>query len=187
MTSVGIQKILQLIKSEDLEVQIQAVKVVANLAAEGAVSSLSLSLLACVNSLQISIPSTTTNGLIGFSVVEKSIFDTLALCLDKAIICTCSYCYKTSSLVSRISGSRIYYTVSLSEHLNYLLHVCVYMCLEANQVKIVEEGGVEALLMLVQSSQNSTILRVASGAIANLAMNGENFLLVVQVLVCDVV
>jgi len=37
---VGIQKILQLIKSEDLEVQIQAVKVVANLAAEGAVSSL---------------------------------------------------------------------------------------------------------------------------------------------------
>lgn len=46
------------------------------------------------------------------------------------------------------------------------------MCLESNQVKIVEEGGVEALLMLVQSSQNSTILRVASGAIANLAMNG---------------
>jgi len=37
---VGIQKILQLIKSDDLEVQIQAVKVVANLAAEGAVSSL---------------------------------------------------------------------------------------------------------------------------------------------------
>lgn len=42
-------------------------------------------------------------------------------------------------------------------------------------MKIVEEGGVEALLMLVQSSQNSTILRVASGAIANLAMNGERF------------
>ncbi|KAL1212571.1 Kinesin-like protein KIN-UC [Cardamine amara subsp. amara] len=76
---VGIQKILQLIKSEDLEVQIQAVKVVANLAAE-----------------------------------------------------------------------------------------------ETNQVKIVEEGGVEALLMLVQSSQNSTILRVASGAIANLAMNEKS-------------
>lgn len=51
--------------------------------------------------------------------------------------------------------------------------MCV--CVEANQVKIVEEGGVEALLMLVQSSQNSTILRVASGAIANLAMNGEHF------------
>lgn len=33
--SVGVQKILHLIKSEDLEVQIQAVKVVANLAAEG--------------------------------------------------------------------------------------------------------------------------------------------------------
>ncbi|CAN8254543.1 unnamed protein product [Cochlearia groenlandica] len=76
---VGVQKILHLIKSEDLEVQIQAVKVVANLAAE-----------------------------------------------------------------------------------------------ESNQVKIVEEGGVEALLMLVQSSQNSTILRVASGAIANLAMNEKS-------------
>lgn len=49
-------------------------------------------------------------------------------------------------------------------------------------MKIVEEGGVEALLMLLQSSQNSTILRVASGAIANLAMNGEHFLLPVQVL-----
>ncbi|VVB05707.1 unnamed protein product [Arabis nemorensis] len=76
---VGVQKILHLIKSEDLEVQIQAVKVVANLAAE-----------------------------------------------------------------------------------------------ESNQVKIVEEGGVEALLMLLQSSQNSTILRVASGAIANLAMNEKS-------------
>ncbi|XP_024013548.1 kinesin-like protein KIN-UC isoform X2 [Eutrema salsugineum] len=76
---VGVQKILHLIKSEDVEVQIQAVKVVANLAAE-----------------------------------------------------------------------------------------------ESNQVKIVEEGGVEALLMLVQSSQNSTILRVASGAIANLAMNEKS-------------
>ncbi|KAJ0246977.1 Kinesin-like protein KIN-UC [Hirschfeldia incana] len=76
---VGVQKILHLIKSEDLEVQIQAVKVVANLAAE-----------------------------------------------------------------------------------------------ESNQVKIVEEGGVEALLMLVQSSQNTTILRVASGAIANLAMNEKS-------------
>ncbi|CAN7061181.1 unnamed protein product [Brassica oleracea var. botrytis] len=77
--SLGVQKILHLIKSEDLEVQIQAVKVVANLAAE-----------------------------------------------------------------------------------------------ESNQVKIVEEGGVEALLTLVQSSQNSTILRVASGAIANLAMNEKS-------------
>lgn len=35
-----------------------------------------------------------------------------------------------------------------------------------------EEGGIDALLMLLQSCQNITILRVASGAIANLAMNG---------------
>lgn len=37
-----------------------------------------------------------------------------------------------------------------------------------------EEGGLDALLMLLRSSQNTTILRVASGAIANLAMNGKS-------------
>ncbi|KAM7265673.1 hypothetical protein ACFE04_003356 [Oxalis oulophora] len=46
---------------------------------------------------------------------------------------------------------------------------------DVNQAKIVEEGGLDALLlMLVRSSQNTTILRVASGAIANLAMNEMN-------------
>lgn len=43
---------------------------------------------------------------------------------------------------------------------------------DSHQEKIVEEGGLEALLMLLRSSQNITILRVAAGAIANLAMNG---------------
>jgi len=37
----------------------------------------------------------------------------------------------------------------------------------------VEEGGLDALLMLLRSSENTTILRVASGAVANLAMNGN--------------
>ncbi|KAK2634074.1 hypothetical protein Ddye_028866 [Dipteronia dyeriana] len=45
---------------------------------------------------------------------------------------------------------------------------------DINQEKIVEEGGLDALLLLLQSSQNATILRVASGAIANLAMNELN-------------
>ncbi|KZV16226.1 armadillo repeat-containing kinesin-like protein 1 [Dorcoceras hygrometricum] len=45
---------------------------------------------------------------------------------------------------------------------------------DINQEKIVKEGGLDALLMLVESSQNITILRVASGAIANLAMNETN-------------
>lgn len=35
--SVGLQKILQLLTSEDLDIQIHAVKLVANLAAEGAI------------------------------------------------------------------------------------------------------------------------------------------------------
>ncbi|GAB4854984.1 hypothetical protein Ancab_023571 [Ancistrocladus abbreviatus] len=45
---------------------------------------------------------------------------------------------------------------------------------DVNQEKIVNEGGLDALLMLLQSSENITILRVASGAIANLAMNETN-------------
>lgn len=44
---------------------------------------------------------------------------------------------------------------------------------DINQEKIVDEGGLDALLMLLKSSQNTTVLRVASGAIANLAMNGN--------------
>ncbi|CAL5363445.1 unnamed protein product [Camellia sinensis] len=43
-----------------------------------------------------------------------------------------------------------------------------------NQEKIVEEGSLDALLMLLRSSQNTTILRVAFGAIANLAMNEDH-------------
>ncbi|XVE68813.1 hypothetical protein DITRI_Ditri09bG0100200 [Diplodiscus trichospermus] len=45
---------------------------------------------------------------------------------------------------------------------------------DVNQEKIVEEGGLDALLAMLRSSQNATILRVASGAIANLAMNEMN-------------
>uniref|UniRef100_A0A803N0J7 Kinesin-like protein n=1 Tax=Chenopodium quinoa TaxID=63459 RepID=A0A803N0J7_CHEQI len=48
---------------------------------------------------------------------------------------------------------------------------------DINQEKIVNEGGLDALLMLLQTSQNTTILRVASGAVANLAMNGILFYL----------
>lgn len=45
---------------------------------------------------------------------------------------------------------------------------------DINQKRIVEEGGLDALLMLLRSSENTTILRVASGAVANLAMNEMN-------------
>ncbi|MCL7041267.1 hypothetical protein MKW94_015911 [Papaver nudicaule] len=45
---------------------------------------------------------------------------------------------------------------------------------DSNQEKIVEEGGLDALLMLLGSSENTTIHRVASGAIANLAMSEKN-------------
>ncbi|XP_071732972.1 kinesin-like protein KIN-UC isoform X3 [Rutidosis leptorrhynchoides] len=45
---------------------------------------------------------------------------------------------------------------------------------DINQEKIVQEGGLDALLILLRTSQNTTLLRVASGAIANLAMNELN-------------
>lgn len=43
---------------------------------------------------------------------------------------------------------------------------------ETNQQKIVEAGGLSSLLMLLRSTEDETIHRVAAGAIANLAMNG---------------
>ncbi|GMI86984.1 Arabidopsis thaliana KINESIN Ungrouped clade, gene A, ARMADILLO REPEAT-CONTAINING KINESIN 1 [Hibiscus trionum] len=51
---------------------------------------------------------------------------------------------------------------------------------DVNQVTIVEEGGLDSLLKMLRSSQNATILRVASGAIANLAMNEMNQGLIVS-------
>ncbi|GMI80591.1 Arabidopsis thaliana KINESIN Ungrouped clade, gene A, ARMADILLO REPEAT-CONTAINING KINESIN 1 [Hibiscus trionum] len=51
---------------------------------------------------------------------------------------------------------------------------------DVNQETIVEEGGLDALLSMLRSSQNATILRVASGAIANLAMNEMNQGLIVS-------
>ena len=44
---------------------------------------------------------------------------------------------------------------------------------EANQKKIVESGGLTSLLMLLRSFEDETVRRVAAGAIANLAMNGN--------------
>ncbi|KAI3730987.1 hypothetical protein L1987_62169 [Smallanthus sonchifolius] len=45
---------------------------------------------------------------------------------------------------------------------------------DVNQEKIVQEGGLDALLILLRTTENTTLLRVASGAIANLAMNEPN-------------
>lgn len=61
----------------------------------------------------------------------------------------------------------LYYKAKEVYQLNF------FVLSDSNQEKIAEEGGLDALLMLLRSSQNITILRVASGAIANLAMNGE--------------
>ncbi|KAF9598086.1 hypothetical protein IFM89_024197 [Coptis chinensis] len=44
---------------------------------------------------------------------------------------------------------------------------------EANQEQIVEAGGLTSLLLLLKSSEDEMIHKVAASAIANLAMNGE--------------
>ena len=51
------------------------------------------------------------------------------------------------------------------------MDIC-FKCTETNQQKIVEAGGLSSLLMLLRSTEDETIHRVAAGAIANLAMNG---------------
>ncbi|KAD2804795.1 hypothetical protein E3N88_38172 [Mikania micrantha] len=51
---------------------------------------------------------------------------------------------------------------------------------DINQEKIVQEGGLDALLILLRTSDNTTLLRVASGAIANLAMNEPNQALIMD-------
>jgi hypothetical protein len=55
---------------------------------------------------------------------------------------------------------------------NHELTILTLHISEANQEKIVEAGGLTSLLMLLRSSEDETIRRVAAGAIANLAMNG---------------
>ncbi|KAL6902371.1 hypothetical protein ACP4OV_005247 [Aristida adscensionis] len=45
---------------------------------------------------------------------------------------------------------------------------------DINQERIVEAGGLDALLSLLETSENTTIHRVTAGAVANLAMNGSN-------------
>ncbi|KAK9103540.1 hypothetical protein Sjap_020794 [Stephania japonica] len=56
----------------------------------------------------------------------------------------------------------------------HAVKVVANLAAEANQEKIVEAGGLTSLLMLLRSSEDEMIRRVAAGAIANLAMNESN-------------
>ncbi|KAL6123914.1 hypothetical protein ACLB2K_076430 [Fragaria x ananassa] len=80
--------------------------------------------------------------------------------------------------IAKIFGLQKIVQLMTSEDLDVQTHavkmVANLAAEDMNQEKIMEEGGLDALLMLLQSSQNTTILRVASGAIANLAMNEVN-------------
>lgn len=44
---------------------------------------------------------------------------------------------------------------------------------DINQERIVKEGGLDALLMLLEISKDATVHRITAGALANLAMNGN--------------
>lgn len=62
ISTVGLQKILSLLEAEDPDVRIHAVKVVANLAAEGTFLFLSQVVLILI-SISVPMPSVDTNGL----------------------------------------------------------------------------------------------------------------------------
>ncbi|KAJ0967303.1 hypothetical protein J5N97_024220 [Dioscorea zingiberensis] len=69
-------------------------------------------------------------------------------------------------------------TLLKSEDLDVQIHavkvVANLAAEDSNQERIVEEGGLDALLMLLETSEDPTIYRVTAGAIANLAMSGSN-------------
>uniref|UniRef100_A0A0A9EG25 Vacuolar protein 8 n=1 Tax=Arundo donax TaxID=35708 RepID=A0A0A9EG25_ARUDO len=98
---------------------------------------------------------------------------------------------KSGKLKEALSGqrgtiSKIFEEVGLpnilamlkSEELDVQIHavkvVANLAAQDINQEKIVEGGGLDALLSLLETSQNTTIRRVTAGAVANLAMNGSN-------------
>ncbi|XP_042393847.1 kinesin-like protein KIN-UA isoform X1 [Zingiber officinale] len=51
---------------------------------------------------------------------------------------------------------------------------------DINQERIVKEGGLDALLILLEISKDATVHRITAGALANLAMNGSNQSLIVS-------
>ncbi|RVW39027.1 Kinesin-like protein KIN-UC [Vitis vinifera] len=85
---------------------------------------------------------------------------------------------KKSYVKESIVGLQKILALLTSEDLDVQIHavkvVANLAAEDINQEKIVEEGGLDALLLLLRSSKSTTILRVASGAIANLAMNELN-------------
>ncbi|CAL9753347.1 unnamed protein product [Musa acuminata subsp. burmannicoides] len=74
-------------------------------------------------------------------------------------------------------------TVNVDLHLdieNFLIHHLAVLTRDSyaqqyvNQERIVDEGGLDTLLLLLESSEDANIHRVTAGAIANLAMNSSN-------------
>jgi hypothetical protein len=59
--------------------------------------------------------------------------------------------------------------------MNSVCSLVLFGIADINQERIVEEGGLDALLSLLETSENTTVHRVTAGAVANLAMNGNGF------------
>ncbi|URE05755.1 KISc [Musa troglodytarum] len=74
--------------------------------------------------------------------------------------------------------SKIFEEGKTSEDLDVQIHavkvVANLAAEDVNQERIVEEGGLDTLLLLLESSEDVNIHRVTAGAIANLAMNSSN-------------
>lgn len=154
---VGLQKIIQLLTSEESDVQIHAVKVIANLAAEGGVQ---YAFRLDLNKLSHSFPPVWTILWRNFVFLDWFYCTAISLSLFPLVL----------AFLFLLCFESVYHLTLVEQ----LVSLNVLISADINQEKIVEEGGLDALLTMLKSSQNATILRVASGAIANLAMNGNS-------------
>ncbi|KAA3475346.1 armadillo repeat-containing kinesin-like protein 2 isoform X1 [Gossypium australe] len=166
---VGVQKILDLLESEDANVRIHAVKVVANLAAEGEqnlwclVSLLSFSiLLVLVGQANISI-SFCLKRLLLFPVIKVNCSNKSKANQERIV--------EAGGLTSLLMLLRSYEDetvrrVAAGAIANLAMN-------EANQELIMVQGGISLLSTTASDAEDPQTLRMVAGAIANLCGNDK--------------
>ncbi|MBA0802226.1 hypothetical protein Gohar_012543 [Gossypium harknessii] len=162
---VGVQKILDLLESEDANVRIHAVKVVANLAAEGEqklwclVSLLSFSiLLVLVGQANISI-SFCLKRLLLYPVIEVNSEANQERIVEAGGLTSLLMLLRSyeDETVRRVAAGAI---------ANLAMN-------EANQELIMVQGGISLLSTTASDAEDPQTLRMVAGAIANLCGNDK--------------
>ncbi|KAG7560889.1 Armadillo [Arabidopsis thaliana x Arabidopsis arenosa] len=154
---VGIQKILQLIKSEDLEVQIQAVKVVANLAAEEA------------NQVKI----VEEGGVEALLMLVQSSQNSTILRVASGAIANLAMNEKSQDLIMNKGGAQLLAKMVTKtddpQTLRMVAGALANLCGNEKFLKLLkEEEGIKGLLTMAQSGNIDIIAQVARG-MANFA------------------